>query len=96
MSVTTVAMMQAAEPGKGDNPAELRRFDTAMIGRILAQGQVHSVLVVPVATIAKQTLSVLFTQHDDMVEALSAKGANHPFREGVHQRRPHGCADLRW
>ena len=87
-------MMQAAEAGERDNLAELGRFDAAMIRRVLAQGQVHSVLVVPVAELAKQAPCVLFGQHDQVVEALSAKGADQPLREGVHHRHPHGCADL--
>ena len=51
-------MMQTAEPGERENLAELGRFDAAMIRRVLAQGQVHSVLVVPVAEPAKQARCV--------------------------------------
>ena len=58
---TTVAMMQAAEPGESDNLPELRRLDAAVIRRVLAQGQVHSVLVVPVAELAKQAPLSLIT-----------------------------------
>ncbi len=87
-------MMQTAEPGERDNLAELGRLDAAMIRRVLAQGQVHSVVVVPVAGLAKQAPCVLFGQHDDVIEALAAKGADHSLCEGVHQRRPHGCAEL--
>jgi len=36
-------MMQAADPGECDDLAELGRLDAAVIRRVLAQGQVHSV-----------------------------------------------------
>ena len=65
-------MMQTAEPGERDNLAELGRLDAGMIWRGLAQGQVHSVLVVPVAEPAEQRPCVLFSQDDDMIEALAA------------------------
>ncbi len=47
-------MMQATEPGERDDPTEPGRLDAAVIRRVLAQGQVHSVLVVPVAELTKQ------------------------------------------
>jgi len=69
-------MMQAAEAGERDDLAELGQFDAAMIRRALGQGQVDSVLVVPVAELAKQRPCVPSGEHDDVVEALAAKGAN--------------------
>ncbi len=47
-------MMQAADPGECDDLAEFGRLDAAVIRRVLAQGEAHSVLVVPVAELAKQ------------------------------------------
>jgi hypothetical protein len=52
--------VQTAETGKGDNVAELGRLIRAMSGRVLAKGEVHSVLVVPVAEFGEQALGVPF------------------------------------
>ena len=46
---TAIAMVQTAEAGKGDDLAEFWRLWGAMVRRVLAQGQVHSVVVVPIA-----------------------------------------------
>jgi hypothetical protein len=86
--------MQAAQTRKDDDLAELGRLYGAVVRRVLAQGQVHSVLVVPVAELAEQALGVPLVQHDHVIEALAAKGADQPFGEGVHPRRPQGGADL--
>jgi hypothetical protein len=83
---TAIAMMQATETGKGDDLAELRRLFGAVLRRVLLQREVHSVLVVPVAELPKQALGVLLVQHDQMVETLAAKGADHPLRERIHPR----------
>jgi hypothetical protein len=87
-------MVQTAETGKGDNVAEFGRLNRAMSGRVLAKGEVHSVLVVPVAEFGEQALGVPFVQHDQVVETLAAEGADHPLCEGVHPWRPHRGADL--
>lgn len=44
-----VAMEQAAEAGKGDDAPEIRRLRGAVVGRVLSQGEVDSVVVVEVA-----------------------------------------------
>ena len=46
-------MMQAADPGECDDLAEFGRLHRAMGRRVLSQGQVDSVLVVPLAKLAK-------------------------------------------
>ena len=53
-----------------------------------------SVLVVPVAELAKQALGVPFVQNDQVVETLPAEGTDHAPREGVHLRRSDGGADF--
>ncbi len=73
--------VQTGETGKGDDLAELGRLFGAMVRRVLAQGQVHSVVVVPVAKLTQQALGVPFVQHDQEVETLAAESANHPLRE---------------
>ena len=70
--------VQTGETGKGDDLAELGRLFGAMVRRVLAQGQVHSVVVVPVAKLTQQALGVPFVQHDQVVETLAAESANHP------------------
>ncbi len=42
-------MEQAAEAGKGDDAPEIRRLRGAVVGRVLSQGEVDSVVVVEVA-----------------------------------------------
>jgi hypothetical protein len=46
-------MMQAAEARERDDLTELPRLYGALVRRVLAQGQVNSVLVVPVPKLAK-------------------------------------------
>jgi hypothetical protein len=84
---TAIPVVQTAKRRKGDDLGELGRLCGAMVGGVLAHSQVHSVLVVPVAELAKQALGVPFAQHDQVVKTLAAKGADHPLREGVHERR---------
>jgi hypothetical protein len=46
-------MVQTAEAGKGDDVAELGRLIGAVVRGVLPQGQMHSVLVVPVAELGE-------------------------------------------
>jgi hypothetical protein len=65
-----------------------------MVRRVLAQGEVHPVVVVQVAELTQQALGVPFVQHDQVVETLAAESADHPLCEGVHLRRLHRGADF--
>ncbi len=91
---TGIAMVQTLETGKGDDVAELSRLIRAVVGRVLSQGKVHSVLVVPVEEFGEQALGVPFAQDDQVVEALAAEGADDSLRESVHLRGSHRGADL--
>jgi hypothetical protein len=53
---TAIPVVQTAETGKGDDLAKLRWLYGATVGEVLPQGQVRSVLVVPVAELAKRAL----------------------------------------
>jgi len=87
-------MMEASETGKGDDVAVLGRLFGAVLRRVLPQGEVHSVLVIPVAELLKQALGVPLVQHDQVVETFTAQRADHPLRKRVHPRGTYGGADF--
>src|SRR5262249_48945707 len=55
-------------------------------------GWADGIVVGPVRT--KEPSQVALAEHDDVVEALAADGADEPFREGILPRRPGGDEDL--
>src|SRR5262245_1005829 len=61
---TAIPVVQTAQTWKGDDLAELGRLCGAVLRHVLPQGEVHSVLVVPVAELAKEAVGVPFVQHD--------------------------------
>src|SRR5262245_65067697 len=87
-------MVETAKTGKGDDVAELGRLCGPVLGCVLPQGEVHSVLIIPVAELPKQALGVPLVQHDQVVETLTAQRADHPLRKRIHPRGTYGGADF--
>src|SRR5262245_57418810 len=80
---TDVAMMESADLGQRNDAALLGSLNGARLGRILLEGEVGARPVV-IAEVAPQTpTKVCLVQDDDVVEKLTADGADHAFGEGV-------------
>lgn len=67
--------MQTAETRNRDDLPQLGWLCGPMNRRVLAQRQVHSILVVPAQEVTESPSGVSFIQHDDLVEALASKRA---------------------
>ncbi len=78
-----VAVMQAAQPGKGHDFPHDGRFDWSVFRGILGQGQMAPILVVPGAELSKQATGMPVVPDDDVVETLSAQGC----RSAARNRR---------
>ena len=81
-----VAMMQAADFGDRDDPAEFRGLNWPAVGCILVERKVSSRLVIVHEVASQNAAQVAFAQHEDMVEALAADRGDEALREGVLPR----------
>src|ERR1035438_3054120 len=75
-----IPMVQAADPGQRDHLPELPRLDRARDRRVAVEAHVRAVLVVVAGVPADQVQDMTLTEHDHVIEQVSTKGANPPFR----------------
>jgi hypothetical protein len=75
--------MKPADLRKGDDPATWRGVDVSGLGTVVVERLVgaHGVVVGDVS--AHQPPEVPFMEHEDVVQALTAEGADDPFGERV-------------
>ena len=64
-------MVQAANLGKLDDPAQLGSLDDPRLRRVAVQRQVTACPVVAVEVVAKDAAQVLLVQNDHMVQAVA-------------------------
>ena len=81
-------VMQTAYVWNADDRAAGWRLSNPRHGRILAQREVSAPVVVIVDVALQMTLQRALVQHDGMIKALAAKGADHALnvRIGVRCR----------
>ena len=78
-----VAVVEAADVGQGNHAAELGWLDGARLGCILLEREMRPRAMV-VAKVAAQTATEMsLAQDDQVVEKLTAEGADDSFGEGV-------------
>src|SRR5712692_10527748 len=76
-------MMESADLGQRDDGAMRRWLDRARLGRLLLEGEVSARPVVVPEVGSETTTEVSLVQDDEVVEKLTADGADHAFVEGV-------------
>ena len=87
-------MMQPAEVRDLNNRAARRRLRRPRDGRILVERQVGSPPVVVDEVVLEVATQRALVPHDDVVEALVADGADHPFDEWILPESPRCRQDL--
>ena len=80
-------MVEAADLRKSDDESTIEWLDGAPVGRVLVESEVRARGVVVAKVTAQATTKVLLVEDDDMVEKLTAYGADHTFGERVLPRR---------
>jgi hypothetical protein len=75
-----VPMMQASDHGRLHDPALIKALHWSRLRRVLVQGEVCSGTVVVEDLVAQQATQVGVVQHHDVVETLTAEGADQTFR----------------
>ncbi len=69
-------MMQAAGFRHRNHPPQVRRLDRARLRRVLLQSQVGPALMGIVHETLQVTVQAPFAEHDHVVQALAADGAD--------------------
>ena len=88
-SPSRVTMMQAANDRKLDDLAHVRGLDTSGVRGVLAERQMRPAQVIVLGDeCSQQSSEMLLAEHDDVIEQLSPKRADHP----LHKRRLPGRA----
>ena len=75
-------MVEAADFGNRDDPAEFRPLDWPAVGRVLVERQVRARPVVVREVASQGAAQVLFAEDDDVIQALAPDGADEALREG--------------
>jgi hypothetical protein len=86
--------MESADLRDGDDPATWRGFDDSWQGTVVVKRLVWPRGVVVGEIRAQDAAEMGLAQNDDVIEALAADGADHPFRERVLPRRSRGREHL--
>ena len=73
-------MMEASDHGGLDDPALIKVLHWSRLRRVLVQGEVCPGTVVVEEIVAQQATQVGVVQHHDVVETLTAEGADETFR----------------
>src|SRR5881409_1488725 len=79
-------MMQAADFGNRDDPAEFRSLSCPAVWCILVEREVSARPVIVREVAGQGAAQVLFAKDDDMIETLAPDRADEPLREGVLPR----------
>ena len=89
-----VTVVQAAEPGLGDDLGVTNGpgLPWAARGRGLGQAEVRAIVVVVRDVLAEQAQQMTVVEHDDMVEELAPDAADPTFGDAVLPRAPWGGA----
>ncbi len=74
-----VTMMESADFRDGNNAAHARRLDRVMFRCVLFQSQVRPAPMMVVHETLQVTGQAPFAEHDHVVQAFAADGANDPF-----------------
>ena len=72
-------MMESADFRHPNDPPHVRRLDEAMFWCVLLQSQVRPASMIIVHETLQVTLQAPFAEHDDVVQALAADGADGAF-----------------
>ena len=74
-------MAQSAEHGKCNDLSQLAGLHHPRYWAVLLQAQMRPRVVVVVEVLPEHPPQVASAEHDDVVQALAAEGADDPFRE---------------
>ena len=83
-------MMEPADLRDGDDPATWRGFDDSWLGTVVVKRLVWPRGVVVGEIRAQDAAEMGLAQHDDVIEALAADGADDPCGERVLPGCPRG------
>jgi hypothetical protein len=72
-------MMESADFRHRNNPPHVRRLDRARFRCVLLQSQVGPAPMIVVHETLQVTVQAPFAEHNDVVQALAADGADDPF-----------------
>jgi hypothetical protein len=87
-------VVEAADLRKSDDTSAVEWLDGARFGCVLVESEVCARGVVVAEVTAQATTKVLLVEDDEVVEKLTADGADHPFGERVLPRRTWRCENL--
>ena len=74
--------METADFRDRNDPPGLRKLDWARLRRVLMQSQVRPGPMIVVHKPLKMPVQASFVEHDHVIQALAANGADHPFDIG--------------
>ena len=89
-----VPVMEPADQGCLDDPALIEALHRSGLWGVLVQGEVCSGAVVVDEVVAQQATQVGRVEHDQMIKALAAQGADEAFNIGILPRRPRRRLDF--
>jgi hypothetical protein len=87
-------MMEGSDHRRFDDSASVRALHRSWLRGVLLKGEVCAGPVVIDEVPAQQATQMGFVQHHDVVEALTAEGADEPFHVRILPRRPRRCLDF--
>jgi hypothetical protein len=88
--LTSVTVMQSAQPRQCDDVALVWRFDGSGERTILVEKSVGPILVIVGQIIGENLAEVRRIEDNDVVQTLAANRADDPFDHGILPRRPGG------
>ena len=80
---TCVAMMQSADLGDRHYLSGIRRLDQSSVRRVLFETQVRAAPMVILGERNQMPAKAALVEHDDMIEAFAANGADQAFYVGT-------------
>src|SRR5215204_4424680 len=86
-------MVEPANFGPRHDPSAAGRIDGASIGRVLAEGEVRSRVLVVRDVRSKHTPEMSLIEDDDVVQTLAPDGPTDAFDVGILPERAWGSAD---
>ena len=78
-----VPMVQAANFGERDNPADVRGMDRPWFRGVFVQSEMRSAPVIVVHEATEVVAKASFTAHDHVIQAFTTDRADHAFDVGA-------------
>ena len=84
--LTSVTVMQSAQPRQGDEVALVWRFDGSGERTILFQRPVRTITMIIAQVVRENAAQVFFVENDDVIQAFPADGADQAFDHRILPR----------